>query len=126
MAPLGARGAFGAETAGSWEQLETRPKGTGCYLKEKKFLKMYHPCPVTRNHKCAIVQSTFVFVKIQTLARLKRAFSPAAALPQICTHRPPEHRRLKYSPVAPRQTCKGKCKLETAALLANSPDHAYS
>lgn len=130
MAPLDARGGFGTETAGSCEQLETWPKGTRCCLKEKKGSKNLSSMLChNESQMWYYTEDIFVFVKVQTLARLKKDFSPAAVFINSAidlyppTTWPTDGRRLSL--VTPQGKCKRKRKLETAALLTNSTDCAY-
>lgn len=68
-------------------------------------------------------ESIFIFVKVQTPAWLKRAFSPAAAFISSVPGLYP--RNTSGQKVTPQQKYKGKCKLETTVLSTNSTDHAY-
>lgn len=61
LTPLDVRGSFGTET-----QAAVNSRKHDVKVKEKKVLKIYNPCFVTRNLRHGITQIIFIFIEVQT------------------------------------------------------------
>lgn len=85
---------------GRCEQQETWPKGKRFYLKEKRVLKVYNPCFVTRNLRHGITQRVSLnSSKYKHLTGKKKALSYCSIyqLCQICPYQSLANRRRRLS-----------------------------
>lgn len=58
-------------------------------MKEKKAVDIYHPCSVTRNHKCGItMRASFRFILVQTILRFEKKKEKKKESFHFCAHQP--------------------------------------